>query len=312
MEAADGTPSDYSFAAMKSRLSTVVFQPTMKRDLLEWLDEMDEEYSTPIFASSLPYIVELALTIPANWFGLSPIFLVGPLWTGLLLAPQVSEEFNVELFIAATIFTIPLLLAWFSFIFGNTALFKKLFVGKEAILLFPFVSIGTCYWLIDNPVLFSMSVYPLWLWMSSLMLVMVGKEKAGRPRPCTKIKFSRYIDNKSFPDMSRIFSKMAPNASMPSGDAAGATAFALAVALGGKIELGIVIIFLASVGRVYYLVHHILDTFAGILVTVVVHLVSTDLLGHSLTKLQWYHPLAIYCVFIIKFFVHTWKWHKKE
>ena len=308
MESETGSSHSF-FAGLKSRLTTMSC-PTSTRQLLAWIDEADGEYSRPIFASTLPYFAEAAFTLPANWFGLSPILLVGPLWASLLLAPQVSVKFNVRLFVAAVLFTIPSLVAWRSFLNGNTVLYKKFFLGKEAIILFPFISIAICYWLIENQKLFSMSLYPMWLWMLSLMLVLPAKNKTRRHRPCTKLKFSKYVNNKHFQAVPRILAKVAGDASLPSGDAAGSMAFGLTIALAGRIYFGILIFCFSCLGRVYYVVHHAFDTIAGGLATVLAYFVSTLLFGVSLTSLRWYHAVLMHNCFIL-LFLGTFNFNKK-
>lgn len=281
--------------------------------LLAWIEEADEDYSKPVFASSLPFLLEAVFSLPANWFGLTPILLVGPLWTGLLLAPQVAEEFNARLFLAAVVLTIPLLVAWYIFLFtGNQALFTKIFVGKQAITISPIISVGICYCLIDNPTLFSMCVYPLWLWPSSIILVLLAKNRAKRARPCTKPKYSEYILNKHFRSIPLILAGKAGDASFPSGDVAGAMAFGLTIALSGRTDVGSTIVVLACLGRVYYVVHHVLDTVCGALITLFVHVVSSELLGLSISRIEWFHPILMHCCFSAYFLMMCTKLHSDK
>lgn len=272
-----------------------------KSQLFALIEETDEEYSKPLFAASLPYLAELAFSVPANWFGLSPILLVGPLWTGLLLGPQFSEELNIKLLIAAISLTIPLLVAWGSFlIMGNMALVKTVFVGIKVMTIFPLVSVGTCQYLIQNPALLSAAIYPLWLWMSSLILVMAVKRTTLRSRPCAKPKFAKFIENKQFDILPHALAKMSGNESFPSGDAAGGMAFGLTIALCGRPDVGIVITCLVCAGRVYFLAHHLLDTLAGVLITLSFYLLSESF-GFSLTGLLWHHVLLVHGCFLAAF-----------
>ncbi len=272
-----------------------------KSQIFVFIDETDEEYSKILFAASIPYHVELLFSVPANWFGLSPILLVGPLWTALLLGPQFAEEWNVKLLAAAILLTIPLLIAWGSFlIMGNIALVKKVFVGIEVMTLFPLVSIGICSYLIENPSLFSASVYPLWLWMSSMIVILYAKRIALRTRPCIKAKFAKFIENKHFQVLPHALGKLSGNESFPSGDAAGGMAFGLSIALSGRPDVGLMIVFLVGAGRIYFLAHHVLDTLMGIIITLILHLLS-GLLGLSHARMSWGAPLVMHFCFLVAF-----------
>lgn len=269
-----------------------------KRDLMTWIRETDEEYSKPLFARSLPYLVELAFSLPANWFGLTPSLLIGPMWTGLVLGPQVAPTFNVKLLVFAILFTIPLLAAWASLLRGHSGPYKKVFMGQESLSLCPLISVATCYCLIDNPELFSMAVYPLFLWMPSLVCVLLAKRTFLRQRPCTNPSYSKFIENKHFQIITKTMAQHSGNESFPSGDAAGAMAFAVTAVLAGRTNLGVTIALLACTGRVYYLAHHVLDTIAGCLTTLAVHLVLSEGFGFSFTGLTVVHPLAMQVGFL--------------
>lgn len=272
-----------------------------KSQIFSLIAETDEEYSKPLFETSLPYIVELFFSIPANWFGLSLILLVGPLWTGLLLGPNFSEELNVKLLVAATLATVPLLVAWWSFLFmGNMKLVKKVFIGIEVMTFFPLLSMAICYYLIENPALFSATMYPLWLWMSSVTIVLFVKRCALRSRPCVKSKFSKFIEHKNFQVLPQALGRFSGNESFPSGDAAGGMAFALSIALGGRPDVGITIAVLVCAGRVYFLAHHVLDTVAGVLITLSVHLISGSM-GFSSDRMSLGPTLVMHMCFLVAF-----------
>lgn len=270
------------------------------------IEETDEEYSKPLFEVSLPYIVELFFSVPANWFGLSVILLVGPLWTGLLLGPNFSEELNVNLLVAATLATLPFLFAWGSFLLlGDIKLVKKVFIGIEVMGIFPLLSMAICHFLIDNPAHFSAAIYPLWLWMASVMVVMLTKRCALRTRPCVKSKFTRFIENKNFQVLPQALGRLSGNESFPSGDAAGGMAFALSIALAGRPDVGITIALLVCAGRVYFLAHHVLDTVAGVLITVTVHLIS-GYVGFSQDGMSLGPALVMHVCFLIAFICFAW------
>lgn len=265
------------------------------------IEETDEEYSRPLFETSLPYIVELFFSIPANWFGISLILLVGPLWTGLILGPNFSEELNVNLLVAAILATVPLLIAWGSFlVMGNMKIVRKLFIGIEVMTLFPLLSLAICHFLIKNPALLSTAIYPLWLWMSSVIVVMLAKRCALRTRPCVKSKFTKFIENKNFQVLPHALGRLSGNESFPSGDAAGGMAFALSIALGGRPDVGITIAVLVCAGRVYFLAHHVLDTVAGVLITLSVHVIS-GFLGITPTGMSLTCTLFMHVCFVVAF-----------
>lgn len=276
------------------------------------IEETDEEYSKPLFETSLPYIVELFFSIPANWFGLSLILLVGPLWTGLLLGPNFSEDLNVKLLVAATLATIPLLFAWGSFLLmGNMKLVKKIFIGIEVMTFFPLLSMAICHFLIKNPALFSAAIYPLWLWMGSVMVVLWAKRCSLRSRPCVKSKFTKFIRNKNFQILPEALGRLSGNESFPSGDAAGGTAFALSIALCGRPDVGITIAVLVCSGRVYFLAHHVLDTVAGVLITISVHLIS-GCMGFSPTAMSLGPTLVMHVCFLIAFVCFAFAKHRSH
>lgn len=163
----------------------------------------------------------------------------------------------------------------------------------------PIISLSLCYWLIEDAELFSISVYPLCLWIPSLMVVLTIKRMTGRTRPCAKEKYQRYISRKNFPFIPRLLAKVSTHASFPSGDAAGAMAIGIPVALLGKPLLGGLIMFLACTGRVYFLVHHVFDTIVGSLVPLGVHYFATEALDYTITSLTWREPAMLMVLLLV-------------
>lgn len=266
---------------------------------MQALSQLDDNLSEPIFSASLPYAAELIFSLPANWFGLSGILLVGPQWSGLLLDTRPS--FNFPLLIVAILCTVPLLYAWASFLLTeNISIFNTFFIGRNHLRFFPVLSVIICYALIGDRVIFSQAVYPLCLWMPSCCLAVAIKGYTKRTRPCCKVNFSKYIERKHCSVLPRTLSRLSEKGSLPSGDAAGATAFGLTFILAGHPTVGVALIVMTCLGRVFFVVHHVLDTLAGSLLTVCMHYILKGL-GISMTDLSWYHPILLVATAILCF-----------
>lgn len=226
------------------------------------------------------------------------MLLLGPLWMGILLddAPQR----NWKLFATAFALTVPFLFLWAIMLTRkeHERVLVKLFFAKEGFVVFPLVSTVLCYWLIDNPRLFSLSVYPLWLYLPMGAAVLLIKGRSLRKRPCTKPKFQSCINAKKFQLFPKLLARVAAEGSFPSGDAAGGMAFAIPIALAGRSEVGGLLMFLVCTGRVYFLAHHVFDTIAGSFMTFLIHSILCDVMGFGLGDLTWKHITAMVMGFV--------------
>lgn len=252
------------------------------------LNKNDEEYSIKIFEYSLPKPVEALFTVPANWFGLPPTLLMGPLWMGVLLDESPHRNWRL---VGTTFFlTAPFLFLWARMLSRENGdrFILKIFLAREGFLFLP-ISTVLCYWLIEDPELFSLAVYPTWIFPPLMISVLLGKDWARRKRPCTKKKFEACIQKKKFPLFPRLLARSGSDGSFPSGDAAAAMAFAIPIALGGRSEVGGILMFLVCTGRVYFLAHHVFDTIAGACLTLLVHFIMCELLGFGVLDITWKH-----------------------
>jgi len=123
---------------------------------------------------------------------------------------------------------------------------------------------------------------------------MLLKHRFRRFRPCLTnpdlIKI-RYIQI-----LPKLQTKLGPDASFPSGDAAAVVAFAIPLA-SGRPFLACLLIVLTCIGRVFFLVHYIADTLAGALSTYGCHWLLKKF-GHEVGDAQWWHPVLAHLAFI--------------
>eukprot|EP00536_Pseudo-nitzschia_multiseries_P003747 jgi/Psemu1/186555/e_gw1.59.35.1 len=290
--------------------------------ILSRLDEMDKSISSVIFRLSLPRIIEAIFSVPANFFGLVPSLGIFPLWLAVLALedgvssgeqtrPVLQEQhINIILLKSITIsLTILFLVAWGLFQRGHRAALTK-FLAKGHFYLVAIVfnvailSYSILYLPPDDPYApstrkaFSLSMYLLFLWPPTLMIVLIIKHTFRRMRPVavdTTRSYDRnlWLDRKTFPGISSILAKCQPTESFPSGDATSAAIFAIALTnINPRYNVAAwAILLLVCFGRMYILAHYFFDVVVGSIIAHLLHRISSSV-GLGVNDMEWWYPFA--------------------
>ena len=269
----------------------------MKKQILQ----IDEDLSRPIFEMSLPPVLEYALSIPGNVFGMVPCLMVGPLWMMIVLNDDESSPSSTfsPLLVITCLLSLFYLGSWIEFNRGgNFKILKRTLTNTTMYLVAPFLTTAVCYaQASDDPRLLALSIYPSVMWTLSLAITLILKNSAQRDRPC--VKFPELHERKNLVNVPKLLAGPAQaKASFPSGDATGVVCFALPLATIYPRVAGVMVL-LACFGRMYFLAHHLLDTIAGCTIACCVHLILTQALGVGMENTQVWHPILSLVVLIV-------------
>jgi len=257
---------------------------------------IDEKISKIFFEASLPPIFEVLLSIPGNWFGLAPFALAGPIFVASLTDTNGNRA--VLRRTAAVLFMAYLAL-WCAFVRGNSFCTKQVLFNWKGYLIFPPCAVALNHFLIPDQKSFSRSVYPLFIYAPTLIVVLILKNTTLRMRPCAKYKHLH--DRKYLSQIPRILSGDHQTGSFPSADTALSASFVIPIASEWP-NLAATLVFLSCVGRLYFLAHHAFDTICGILVTILLHALS-GWVGWGIEDLSWWQPLLSQCCLSLLFLV---------
>ena len=296
------------------------------------LDKIDKWISGFLFRLSLPPIVEVIYSVPANFFGLVPSLAVGPLWVALLTLedgikgkiPEIQKQHSKIILLKGItiLLTMVFLVSWILFQKGYMPL-TKIMARKIYYLISILFNVGVLSYTLlqlpsDDPYAssskkaFSHAIYLLFLWPPSILVIVILKEFSRRPRPIvldmTRDKNSGlWLKKKSFPNICYFLARAQANESFPSGDATAAAIFAIVLVniapQNTAIACGLLV--LACTGRMYFLAHHFLDVFVGSMLACIIHRVAKSM-GFGIYDMVWWHPLvsttflAIYVQTIMK------------
>lgn len=234
------------------------------------LDRLDKALSGPIFRLVLPAPAEVALSMPGAWFGCGPYALgLAP----LLLAASVGRDTP-----KAKLVGLPLAAGIGLWLKKALAPVEELKRGRGLTHIYiafyksPVVSLGTPHMVMGVIHAMGFGGYtraPV-LYMSSWFLVQAliegVKGLVWRRRPTVALRDELDSVHRALPELghsTRVASQA--NLSFPSGDAAGAAAFGVALALAAP-ELrapALTVAALSAFGRVYFHCHHLLDVSVG-------------------------------------------------
>ena len=262
-----GSSPDYS----KSKARSV--QPSRFPADDGWLDRCDKAATRLVSSMSLPLIVECAISCPGCFFGMPAFLLVGPTIVDCLVdgaAPWLAA--------AATS---ALAGVWLAGVHPAVE-------HKHAL-----AALYSPYVMTTAPVfgaLLSGSVarYAITLWLCGMVPVVDLKRVARRRRPVT----FPYADAeaKKLPRIARSLRASDPNASFPSGDVAGATAFCLAL-LPTRPGAAAACVALSAFGRLFYHAHHVVDVVFGACITAAAHF-ALGAAGIEPASTLWWTPIA--------------------
>mmetsp|Transcript_81885 Transcript_81885/g.171296 ORF Transcript_81885/g.171296 Transcript_81885/m.171296 type:complete len:311 (+) Transcript_81885:79-1011(+) len=229
-----------------------------------WIDNLDKSITSPIHRLHIGPL-EWPLSVPGCWFGVAPVLIVGPLTIHMLAIVVETGKTSLlppySLSLLASLWTCVLGL-WFKFCAGDLRIAKRFLWAKE---LYLFAApAGACLSLVaGNGASWSVGAFFPVAWCAALAIAFVlkGKTKRRRPLVCEcvqKISPPRTID--IIPTTLR----WDPVASLPSGDVAGAAAFAYTLARGtGCYFLAAFCLACSGFGRMYWLAHHFFDVLMG-------------------------------------------------
>eukprot|EP00537_Pseudo-nitzschia_pungens_P017149 CAMPEP_0172405674 /NCGR_PEP_ID=MMETSP1061-20121228/67788_1 /TAXON_ID=37318 /ORGANISM="Pseudo-nitzschia pungens, Strain cf. pungens" /LENGTH=305 /DNA_ID=CAMNT_0013140961 /DNA_START=42 /DNA_END=956 /DNA_ORIENTATION=+ len=304
------TASNESYSTKTKTSSAGTYERVLSR-----LDEIDKSLSSIIFQLSLPRMVEAIYSIPANFFGLIPSLGICPLWLAVLaLEDGVSSWGQTELqkqhpkiilLKSVTVsLTIVFLVAWGLFQRGHMAALTKFLSKRHFYLVAIVFNVALLSYTLlhlppDDPYAvssrkaFSLSIYLLFLWPLTMLIIKIIKHSFRRVRPVA-VDTSRsndrnlWLDRKAFPSMSDILAKYQPTESFPSGDAASAAIFAITLTnIAPRYNMvAWTILFLACTGRMYILAHYLFDVVVGSMIAYLLHQVSS-LVGLGINQMEW-------------------------
>jgi membrane-associated phospholipid phosphatase len=334
------------------------------RTSLHHLNKIDEYISGPVFRLGLPKWLELLYSFPANIFGSTFFVMVMPLWIGLLalMEKQSQQQQQQQQYITNNdtsnliflkFITIGLtavyMISWGFYQYGYHKVGMKfiwrmgLYIGGApwcvAVLAYTVLGFNNDVAAAaannnnnNNKRIFSMAIYPLFLWPFVILIVNYLKKTTKRHRPAYKDctirpndhvdnksgnirRTNSWIDNKKYLAVPYMLAQYNGDAAFPSGDAAMAALFALPIFyIGGSSDdsdrsyyyyyyykaIASTIIFLSASGRMYVLAHHFLDVTVGIAITYLVHLISSSsFVGFGMYDMEWWYPLLVTFVFFL-------------
>ena len=257
------------------------------------LDLADKAATRLISRLRLPMAVECVLSCPGCFFGMPAFLVAGPQLVSALVAKGAAPPWRAGCTTAALVAT------WLAGV--HPAVENKTALG---FLYAPPVMVAA-------PVVGSLlsgdcgaARYATTLWLAAMVPVVAVKRAARRRRPVT-FDFAA-AEAKRLGRISRSLRASDPNASFPSGDVAGATAFACALSSTHP-TLAVAVVALSAFGRMYYHAHHVTDCAVGCLLTLLAHAALAQA-GVTATTVAWWAPLLaeVFALPLMKLF-STWK-----
>lgn len=252
---------------------------------------MMDKAATKAFLSLLPPLgqLEYPLSVPGVWFGMPPILIV--CIPGLAIVSS-SGPVPSTAYVGLAVATSGLASAWALFLSGNTAILTKYLYGPLAAVLS--LPLGL---LLASPVKdgFSAGAFFGAMWYAMLLFGLVGKRLCRRQRPlvCLDALQPRHLTIIKDVLLHDV------NSSFPSTDTGSAVVFALALASGAGLPLlGLAIGIVASLCRLYWYAHHLLDVLAGAALAALIY-ASACALGCDAHAAKWWHPLLVEGIFLM-------------
>lgn len=252
------------------------------------IDRVDKAISSCIFSLQIGPL-EWPLSVPGCVFGMAPILCAGPP-TLAVLASKGPVPLPLS-FILSALWTVTLG-TWFSFCAGKEEYAKKYLFAKASYVFGPLVGL----------MIASLAEHEAWAvgaffnmaWSTTLVPVLVLKGFTKRRRPAVSVP--------STPKVLEIlprFLRKDANASFPSGDVAGAVAFAVPLAVGcglpkiaGLVALG------SAFGRMYWHAHHALDVLVGATIGVI----SCSFIRNfvcDVGQTKWWQPVVAHVALLV-------------
>ena len=245
------------------------------------LDLADKKISGFFFRLLLPLPLECVLSVPGAFFGMPAFHSVAPATIACALggcreAPETAMY--------AYAMCVCLLLAAWAYVQSSPSRVKTQahLHTPPALVLSPMLGVALTRLIADAHAQSAAYLY-LVVWYSSILPVITFKSAAGRRRPLASdakhigAEAVKAVGLKGLPNIPRMHATGDPNSAFPSGDVAGAVAFAFpllrctsswSVTPASTWLLpacGCTCVLLSACGRMYYQAHHLLDVVCGAL-----------------------------------------------
>lgn len=264
----------------------------------EALDLLDKRASAPVFRLCLPAPLELVLSVPGCFFGMPAAGAPAALMLALLAGGE--GNWPTAAWIWTWLLGGAMLSVHMTLLFGwderrpaaTTALAAKTVYSVASVVCAPLVAVASAY-LLGLPGGGAANAYLL-IWHAAIGPVLALKQAARRRRPVAAVHHpGGDLPVRALGAIGSIVSHDA-NASFPSGDAAGAVAFALPLwRCAGLWKAAVACVILSCCGRLYWHAHHLLDVVVGCLIAFAASLaVEASMTGRGgVCDAAWWHPI---------------------
>jgi len=242
------------------------------------LDALDKALSRPVFHLELPWLLEVALSMPGMWFCCGPIYPLAVVPAGLMaMAPQTKTfRFWVCVPVLVVAAGVWMSLCLDSTFFGHGVHRAYMHDRPEAGLLFlglPYAVVFLSY--LSSPA--GRRAVVLWFssFFVSLKAASFAKRRVLRLRPMVALAAELHSVRRALPDANAQQRQPSEvSLSFPSGDSAAGAACAVVLlltcpGLRGK-AAAVLLLLLTGLGRMYFHCHHLLDVVAGELLGIAV------------------------------------------
>jgi membrane-associated phospholipid phosphatase len=280
-----------------SKTNTKAAKP-VENTLLNQLDALDKYVSRPFFLARLPAVVEYALSIPGNCFGV-PLFalFVAPNLTAMYFSetPPLSTWWHLIVWSLV----LAVLVLWVFVLKGNRLAIKT-FYGPMLGAIAPVFGIALLS-LMPDILARQVGFFQLTAWCVSVIPVALLKPSAARGRPacqedCGTVKAA--MNAKHLAILPRLFQHDS-QASFPSGDAAGAMAVMYSVGRcggGNSLAIALICVTLSATGRMYWQAHHLGDVVVGVGLALLCCWLLEQLVQTDGCRAEWWQALSAHVV----------------
>ena len=266
------------------------------------LDVLDKRLSAAIFNLQLGVVLESLLSVPGCFFGMPAFHVVAPALLACSVDRTGCRAAQPWAMFAVLSATMSLFCAWGLIQRSSEALrHARLLYLPPTMLASPPIGVSLARALTTDDAALAACYYFLLAWYASVLPVLTLKAVARRRRPVACDGISRAAEGKALPNIPAMLRSGDPNAAFPSGDVAGAVAFAYPLwHCAGAPSLAVACVALSALGRMYWLAHHLLDVACGAAISLLTCVALDVALGAAAggTLTQLWHPILAFVVVI--------------
>ena len=274
------------------------------------VDLLDKRLSSPFFVLRLPLVVEALISIPGCFFGMPAFHVAAP---GLLALLSLENRSIIKPADTMPIIALFVLVTFWFYLNARPERIRsaRILYTPPSLVLSPIVGLFMAHTLTrENANAKSASCFYLFGWYCSMVPVLGLKKFANRRRPvaCDHVhlgsKIATYATTgKQLANITSMLRAHDTNASFPSGDVAGAVAFAYPLfastsSMRWHIIVGVLCIALSAFGRMYFLAHHLLDVTVGGACAAAACLLC-EFMVNGISAAKFWHPVAALAVLVI-------------